>query len=241
MRIRGVLFLFAALVALVAFQSEGLATPVPPGAPAGGTLVGQLTTIEFSCLAASCGELSTGILLDVYFFSTPTLSYADFVFSNHSSMIGSSIAQVYWDLGTTSLLGLPVSSATYSPGVSMAPGCNPSDLPGGSAISFTASFCFGADSPASKNGINPGETAAFLFNIGDVNNIGALMGALTQAEIRVGAHVISLPDTFSVPSVGGVFVLQPQSDPGVPEPGTWISLGTGLGLLAFARMRRWRS
>lgn len=146
----------------------------------------------------------------------------DFTFYNNS-LISSSVARIYFD--DESLLSFY--DITESPGTTFSQPATPGNLPAGNTLdpSFvtTDEFCFKGGPPAPHNGINPGEQLTVIFNI-DHGTFSDVLGALDTGSLRIGAHVIALPDGSS------------ESTVTVPEPATVCLLG--LGTLFFLPKRR---
>ena len=145
----------------------------------------------------------------------------DFTFYNGSS-IDSSIARIYFDDG--SLLG--IDEIENGPGTDFGkvfPG--PGNLPGGENIGFYADkeFSIGADNPPPSKGVNPPDEwvrITFGLNGGSFNDV---IDELNTGVLRIGIHIIALPDG--------------SSESAVPEPATIGLLGLG-GCLALLRKRR---
>lgn len=153
-------------------------------------------------------------------------SHVDFIFNN-DSLIDCSIARIY--LQSNAFLGY--AEIVNGPGTSFSWYPTPHNLPGGKTLepSFIAAYDLSMDSdpPVPKNGINPGEwlkTTFALINNGTFINV---VDELNTGNLRIGAHVIGLPDGSSESAVITA-----------PEP-TTLSL-LGLGALAILRKSRTR-
>ena len=151
----------------------------------------------------------------------------DFTFYNES-LIDSSIARIYFDDDDGSLLGI-ADIAGF--GVSFGQSAVPGNLPGAKlldpAFETTSGFGIDADSPPPKNGINPGERGIISFDLTNDGTLEDVISGLNTNILRVGVHVIGLPDDSSVSAISV----------SAPEPGTLILLGTA-GLWIFTRKRR---
>jgi hypothetical protein len=148
----------------------------------------------------------------------------DFTFFNES-LIDSCIAAIYFDDGF--LLGTP--AITDGPGTSFGQPAKPSNLPGGRMLDppFVATGAFGIDSnpPPPKNGINCGEWVRITFDLKNNATFENLIDRIDAGVLRIGAHIIALPDGSSKSAVNNV-----------PEPTTICLLG--LGSLSLFRRKR---
>lgn len=165
--------------------------------------------------------------LDLYVeVSDGAADRVDFAFYN-GSLIDSSIARIYFDDDDGSLLGTP--SIAESFGTSFSLLATPGNLPGGKlldpAFETTDEFSIGTDSPPPKNGVNPGEWATITFDLINGGTPEDVIGQLNSGSLRIGAHIIALPDDLTGSAVTA------------PEPGTLMMLGTA-GLWIFTRKRR---
>ena len=145
----------------------------------------------------------------------------DFTFYNES-LIDSSIARIYFD---EDLLIDVVSITSDEDEVLFGRPARPHNLPGGNLLDprfvTTIEFSFNGGPPKPHNGVNPGEWVQITFDInGSV--FADVIDGLNTGGIRVGAHIIALPDGSSESAV-------------VPEPTTICLLG--LGSLALVRRR----
>jgi len=148
----------------------------------------------------------------------------DFTFHNESS-INSCIASIYFDDG--SLLG--IAGIINGSGTLFSQPAKSSNLPAGNTLnpSFvtTNAFSIGAESPPPQNGINPYEWVKITFNLTDGKSFGNVIDDLNGGALRIGAHIIALPDGSSESAVN------------IPEPMTTILLGLGAGLTGWRRAR----
>jgi hypothetical protein len=155
-----------------------------------------------------------------------------FMFSN-TGPAASSIAAVYFDDGPPqSLLG--IASIQNGSGVSFSQGASPGNLPGGNNASpaFVTTAGFSADSnpPRQPNGVNPGESLGITFNLQGGQTFDDVLTDLDNGALRIGIHVQGFTDGGSES-----FVNTPAP---VPEPGTFMLVGTGL--VSLLGLHRWR-
>lgn len=171
----------------------------------------------------SNGAYHDSAALDLYVAVSDKEEQVDFTFYNES-LVASSIARIYFD--DASLLGL--AAITEGPGTSFSQPATPRNLPAGHLLEplfVTADgLSAGSDRPRSHNGINPGEWAQVTCDL--INNATPqdVINKLNQGSLRVGVHIIGLPDCSSESAIT------------VPEPATIFLLG--LGSLALLRKRR---
>jgi hypothetical protein len=162
--------------------------------------------------------------LDLYVVvSDPQPGQVDFTFHNES-FIDSSIARIYFDDSSF----LDIAGITEGLGTSFGQPATPGNLPAGKTLEppFVAAdeFSFKGGPPGPQNGVNPGEWLQISFNLNNGTTFGTLIDYLDAGALRIGAHVIALPDGSS------------ESVITIPEPATVAFLG--LGTLFLLRKRR---
>ncbi|GAH65640.1 unnamed protein product [marine sediment metagenome] len=146
----------------------------------------------------------------------------DFTFYNES-LIDSSIARIYFDDDSL----LDISAITEGAGTSFSQPATPGNLPSGKSLEppfvATEGFSFNSQPPRPQSGVNPGEWLRITFDING-STFAAVINGLDTGAIRIGTHIIALPDGSSESAIV------------VPEPVTIALLG--LGGLALIRRRR---
>lgn len=150
---------------------------------------------------------------------------ARFDFSNESSM-NAVISAVYFEHG---MLG-SLESVIEGPGTSFSWPAHPGNLQSGQNLSppFSTWFSADADPPPTSNGIDPGETLTVRFNLPQQAPFAGVLEQLDSGSMRIGVHVIALPDGSSEAAV-------------TPEPTAALLLFGGAVLtLAAGRPRRLR-
>ena len=138
----------------------------------------------------------------------------DFTFYN-DSLVSSAIASIYYD--DDSLLG--AATINNGPGTLFNQYAKPGNLPAGKTLepSFTTAggLSFDSEPAPPKNGINPGEWVRITFDLINGGTFESLINKLNAGQIRMGTHIIALPDGSSESSVN------------VPEPAAFCLLAAG--------------
>lgn len=151
----------------------------------------------------------------------------DFTFYN-DSLVDSSIARIYFDDDGGSLSGL---AGIDGLGVSFSQSASPGNIPGARLLvplfEATDEFSIGADAPPPKNGINPGQSAKITFDMTGGSTLDDVIGGLDTGALRIGVHVIALPDGSSGSAVTVA----------APEPATLLLFSTA-GLWVLTRRRK---
>ena len=160
--------------------------------------------------------------IDLYVEVSDGGDYIDFTFCNES-LVESSIARIYFDDDSL----LDTSAITEGAGTSFSQHATPRNLPSGKSLEppfvATEGFSFNGQAPRPQSGVNPGEWLRITFDING-STFAAVINGLDTGAIRIGTHIIALPDGSSESAIA------------VPEPATIALLG--LGGLALIRRKR---
>jgi len=161
-----------------------------------------------------------------------------FTFTN-TSVIASSITDVYFDYGNTSffangntgisnnILGL----AGESFGVNYSDGASPGNLPSGNTVGFSSDAAGDSNSPTSANGVNTSsEFVAFLGTTITGITFADVIAGLDSGAFRLGLHVQSINGDNSESFVNAV-----------PVPAALPLMATALGLFGISRRKLWKS
>lgn len=170
------------------------------------------------------GGYASGNDLNLYVIaSSENPGLVDFTFHNQS-LVDSAIAELYFENNPL----LSTATITNGAGTLFTQTAAPKNLPSGRTLSpvFTTTdqFAFDSEPAPPKNGINPGQSLKISFSLTEGTSVAAVFDALDSSALRIGAHVIALPDGSSESAVT------------VPEPATVALLG--LGTLFLLRKRR---
>lgn len=140
----------------------------------------------------------------------------------------SSITDIYFDDMFPTVLS-DISYITNYSGVDFSEGASPGDLPGGQSYSFSADHSADSDPPAQPNGVNPGEKLDIVFNLVSGYLFNNVIAGLDSGDLRVGIHVQGFDGGYSE-----AFINNPAP---VPEPATFVLVGSALAGLPFIRRR----
>lgn len=171
------------------------------------------------------GCYASGAGLNLYVIaSSENPELVDFTFHNQS-LVRSAIAEVYFEnnclLSTAAII-------TNGAGTLFTQTAAPRNLPSACTLdpvfTTTDQFAFDSEPAPPKNGINPGESLKISFSLTEGSSFAAVLDALDSAALRIGAHIIALPDCSSESAVT------------VPEPATVFLLA--FGSLALLRRKR---
>lgn len=208
----------------------------------------QASTLSFSCITsnavANCLIGQSQLSVDV----VGTTKGVSFTFKNNVGS-ASSITDVYFDAGQSSLSGVPLPTITDSDGsgkaVAFSLNANPSNLPGGNAatppFNASTSTAFTADSDAGAGGVMAhgvnaaNEWLTMNYSLQTGKSLSDVLTELSNGKLRLGIHV----QDFTTPSGGESFVNYPGLPPSsVPVPAAAWMLGSGLiGLVGVARRK----
>jgi hypothetical protein len=108
----------------------------------------------------------------------------------------------------------------------------PGNLPAGNSLSeeFETAYSAVAVPAAPFNGIDSGEHLTIIMNLDAGSSYADLLAELDEGSLRIGAHVIALPD-------GSSLSVMSNPPPPVPEPATIAILGIG-SLCLIRRKKR---
>lgn len=161
----------------------------------------------------------------------PSATQATFTFTYLEGLLDHDgvIQAIYWDETVPPVLGsfFSIPSDWASP-------ATPGDLPEGNDVDpdFVTTASAEEDEPGTTAGINPGESAAFTFNLVDGADYADLGLELTEGDLRMGLFMQSIGDTeFSDHFVS----YPPDIPPPPPPPRDPVPLpgAAGLGLLGM--------
>lgn len=191
--------------------------------------------VSFSCVSGnSVTDCATGEAQFSVNVSDLGSNQVLFEFTN-AGPAASSITDVYFDDGT--LLGIAAlideddsfGGSFGDPGVDYSLGASPPNLPGGNSVGFvvTAGFAADSDPPITANGVNPGETLGVVFDLQVGRVYADVIDDLTTGELRIGVR----GQGFTGGGSEGYVNLP------VPEPGSAMLIGLGLGILGRQKRR----
>lgn len=159
-----------------------------------------------------------------------------FTFKN-SSVIASSITDIYFDYGNTnffsSVSNNVLGAAGDSAGVSFSDGANPSDLGGPSSYNFTADASGDSNSPnVPANGVNASsEYVSFLGKSLTGVTFANVLAGLDSGAFRLGLHVQSIGGAGSEK-----FISTTPSAVPLPAAG-WLFGSALVGLMGLSRRK----
>ncbi|MHC4720460.1 MAG: PEP-CTERM sorting domain-containing protein [Planctomycetota bacterium] len=168
------------------------------------------------------GGYASGDDLNLYVIaSSENPGLVDFTFHNQS-LVNSAIAELYFENNPL----LSTATITNGAGTLFNQTAAPKNLPAACTLdpvfTTTDQFAFDSEPAPPKNGINPGQSLKISFSLTQGTSFAAVLDALDSAALRIGAHIIALPDCSSESAVT------------VPEPATVFLLAFG----SLALLRR---
>lgn len=198
----------------------------------------QAATVKFDCLSATatlnCQAGEAQFSADI---ATNGSDKINITFKNQGTA-ASSISEIYFqggpftgsiglvdkDQGTGGLTGVDFSAGSATP--PNLPQANLANPP----FVVTAGFLADADSPPSKNGINPGEWLGMVLTLQNGATINNVVQQLQSGQLRIGVHAIAFANGGSES-----FINVPQP---VPVPAALWLLASGFFALLTAGRRR---
>jgi hypothetical protein len=187
--------------------------------------------LSFTVQSYTGNGITNGVLFTIYNNAPAPSVYSD------ATPVSGSIDKVLFDDGT--LLGLPVIlDSPTAVDFEQLTKAGDAVLPDGTAINFDTSTGFGAvaDNPASKRGINPGESLGLAFALQDGKFLADTVAALKLAgtdptnpdSLRIGLHLIS-PNGLTSLSDSYVNTIQITDFSVVPLPASVLLGMLGMG------------
>ncbi len=141
------------------------------------------------------------------------------IFEFHNeNLTSSSVTRIYFeDYGLDE-----VEDIQFSWGIYFEKDRRPANFPGGGALEpdFDTAFSISASPPPVWHGIRPGEQLTVTVDLDYGTSYSDIINGLSDGSVRIGMHVIALPDGSSFSAVNEV-----------PEPATMALLGFGSMIL----------
>lgn len=213
----------------------------------------EASTLSFFCISSKVAtDCAYGAAQLSVIVSNPTSNYASFMFKNNVGQ-KSSITEVYFDAGSSSLSGSerPTLADSDSAGknVAFSLDADPGNLSGGSSIrpKFATSDedVFSADSDAGSggqmtHGINKSsEWLTMDYKLKSGRTYADVIAELGNGKLRIGIHVTGFEDGKSASFINNPLQeVPPQEVSAVPAPAAAWLLGSGLLSLAGLARRR---
>lgn len=178
-------------------------------------------------------QLADQLAVETSFVDTEAGTGVGFTFYNNVG-IGSSITDIYFDLGSNTNLFTEFSIIDESLGVSFDLTPHPENLPSGQTINFYSDFGGDSTVPTADNGINAtGEYITFLATLGSSFSYDDAMAAILNGSLRTGMHIQAIEGGGAEDSDSYVNV-----NP-VPVPAAAWLFGTALfGFFATSRRKK---
>lgn len=172
--------------------------------------------------------VSSGLVFEVDVFQQDGLFGFEF---HNNSFVSSSVKDIYFEgiasFELESIANFIISEADRE-GTNFALSKTPADLPAGKILekSFNKDMSFSADSPPPFWGINPGEKLQIFFSAPQNYSFDDLIAQINSGEIRIGLHIIALPDGSSESAIN------------IPEPATVLLFSFGFALQTLLGKRK---
>ncbi len=150
--------------------------------------------------------------IDIYVEVTEDDGQVRFEFHNESIM-DSTVASIYFEDGVLDgIAGFEFGTDTLFEETK-----KPGNLPAGNTLfnAFVTAYSADAKPPAPFNGLGIGDQLTIIMNLDEGATFKDLLGQINNNSLRIGIHVIALPDGSSFSAVS------------VPEPSTVAILGIG--------------
>lgn len=192
------------------------------------------STVNFSAYSNNSGN-TAGI--DVSASLSATANTFTVTLSNQS--IQGTMTSFYLESGA-GVAGLGAATIQNGPGVSFAPGANPSvpkgDIQNLAGGSWSGNFFSMGRTGGVQDGMDPGETVTVVFAHDGTFSLNSLLSAIANDEIRLAMHY----QRWGTNGNASEWLIGGLNDPLVViplPPAAWAGLGT-LGLIAGVRAAR---
>ena len=189
--------------------------------------VADATTVDFGIFTAN-GSYYNDPGLNFYASVSQVADQQVNIQFYNASLVESAITRIYFDNGPL----LDITNIEAGSDVQFHQETHPYELPGRQLLEpiFEADsqLTVSADVPAPHNGINPGQWLGLTFSLKADNTFSDVVGDLHSGALRIGMHIMGLPDGSSESAANAAIH-------SVPEPATIIMLGLGSSILLVRR------